>query len=112
MGGGGGGRRVCRLGVVVHPALRTALSVPGRRLQPAGKRALAVLHVSPRYGKVDAKLLGIQRSRDMKRKIAEGRCCALFGKILSFGVAFLDYLPLVCFLLELHAKVHTYMGPV
>ncbi|CAK9028316.1 Uncharacterized protein SCF082_LOCUS18307 [Durusdinium trenchii] len=44
-----------------------------QRLEPAGKRSLKMLHVSPRYGKINAKVLGIQRARNMKQKIAEGR---------------------------------------
>ena len=50
-----------------------------RTLQPAGKRSLAILHVSPRYGKVDAKVLGLQRSRNMKQKIAQGRYFAFLA---------------------------------
>ncbi|CAE7169412.1 SPY [Symbiodinium microadriaticum] len=56
-----------------------------RTLQPAGKRSLAVLHVSPRYGKVDAKVLGLQRSRNMKQKIAQGRYTHTWGQFKQDG---------------------------
>ncbi len=50
-----------------------------QRMEPAGKRGLKMLHVSPRYGKINAKLLGIQRTRNMKQKIAEGRYLHTMG---------------------------------
>ena len=50
-----------------------------QRMEPAGKRGLKTLHVSPRYGKINAKMLGIQRTRNMKQKIAEGRYLHTMG---------------------------------
>ena len=66
----------------VQEALETLAQSTARgliRSRAPGRRSLRVLHVSPRYGKVNAKVLGIQRSRNMKRKIAEGRYLQTMG---------------------------------
>ncbi|CAE8619687.1 unnamed protein product, partial [Polarella glacialis] len=55
-------------------------ALAGESRQPGGKVSLRLLHVSPRYGKVNSRLIGIHRCRGMKRKIAEGRFVDTIGK--------------------------------